>query len=332
MGIKEIAGKAGVSISTVSRILNGTKAVSPELMERVIRIIEEDGYVPNHAARSMVLRRTSTVGLVIPKISWWFQISAFIGMSSIFEKQGYQVLVVPIDASVSSEILYINLLKKKEIDGIVLMHETSNPEVIEFLSGSGLPIVLCTIDMQGLDFPVVGIDDYMAARDAVQYLISLGHRNIGMIRGSDFTVGDRRTAAFKDALASRGIVPSPQSIVTGNYTMESGRTLIHSLLQKNPSLSAVFCASDEMAIGVLRGASELGRRVPEDLSVLGFDGIESGRYSIPSLTTIEQPLTTIGEKAAELLIAHMRSLPIAERRITVPHSLVIRESCAPLYD
>lgn len=327
MGIKRIAEKAKVSIATVSRVLNGTKAVSEDLRQKVMDAIEEDGYVADHIARSMVLKKTFTIGLIIPNISSLYHQVIFLSIEEELEKQGYRVIVCRVKDEPDHEKVYLDLLLKNRTDGILLMHETKNPEIYKKLDNSDIPIVLCGIDIPEITFPQVSIDDYRATFDGMEYLISLGHKKIGLICGVGFSAGDNRVKGFKDSLAKHSIELPPDYIISGDYTIRSGHDAIISLYAKHRNITAVFVASDEMAIGVLSGIREMGKSVPEDISVLGFDGIDISPYLIPPLTTVQQPIGAIGEVAAKILIKMIDEENPEQKHIIMKHEIVIRDSC-----
>jgi LacI family transcriptional regulator len=330
MGIKDIAKKAGVSVATVSRVLNGTKFVSGELEQKVRHAIEEDGYVANHVARSMVLKKTFTAGLIIPNISEMFQQIVFSSVEETLERADYKIIVYRVKDQPGHEKVYLDLLLQNRTDGIILMHETKNPEIYTQLQKSNIPIVLSGIDIPSLNFPQVRIDDYQAAFDGTSYLIAKGHRKIGLISGWGHSVGDIRAFGYRDSLEKADIDFDEGLIMMGGYSIESGYGAMKSLLKKRDDMSAVFVLSDEMAVGAYRAIIETGKRIPDDISVLGFDGIDIGHYLSPSLTTVRQPIREIGKKSAEMLLQMMNGDRIYTRKLIMAHEIVERESCRDL--
>ncbi|MCF7915685.1 MAG: LacI family transcriptional regulator [Spirochaetaceae bacterium] len=330
MGIKNIAQKAGVSVATVSRVLNGTKFVSEDLRKKVMRVIDENGYVANHVARSMVLKKTFTAGLIIPNISEMFHQIIFSSVEETLEEADYKVIVCKVRDHPNHEQVYLDLLLQNRTDGIILMHETSNPDIYTQLRKANVPIVLSGIDIPALGSPQVRIDDYRAACDGTEYLVGLGHTRIGLIGGWGHSVGDIRVQGFHDVLKTHGIRHYDGQIAVGGYTIESGCNAMHTLIAKHPELTAVFVLSDEMAIGVYTAIREAGKQIPEDISVLGFDGIDIGRYLYPSLSTVQQPIREIGKRSADLLLSMMNGEPADSQRLILSHEVVERASCRRL--
>ncbi|HPY12292.1 MAG TPA: LacI family DNA-binding transcriptional regulator [Sphaerochaeta sp.] len=303
MGIKDIAKEAGVSVATVSRVLNGTKYVSEDLRQRVLACIQKEGYVANHVARSMVLKKTFTCGLIIPEVSDLYHQMIFTMAERVLEEAGYKSLVCRVKDTVSSVGVYLGLLLENRVDGLVLMHETSNPRVYEQLKKTQIPIVLAGIDIPDLPFPQVRIDDYQASYDATAHLLSRGKKRIALIGGWGYSVGDKRLEGYKTALDDAGIPFDPSLVVPGYYTVESGWKAMQQLLASGVSFDAVFVQSDEMAIGVMRAALDAGLSIPKDVSVMGFDGIALGKYLNPTLSSVSQPIEEIGIQAAKLLLS-----------------------------
>lgn len=328
MGIREIARKAGVSISTVSRILNDSKPVSPELRERVERIVQEEGFVPNDAARTMVIKKTRTAGLVIPKVSYQYHQEIARHVENTLEAAGYRLIVVSVQDEPETEISYVRLLKQKKVDGIILMHESTDPTVEEFLRNDTTPLVFASVHDHETPHPVVGIDDRAATYDGTTYLVGLGHRKIGYISGPGPMISTQRLTGYQDALRD-GDIPFVESRTQdGSFTLSGGKAAARALLNRSPEITALFVVSDEMAIGAIRAAHELGRSVPDDLNILGLDGINLGEYAVPSLTTVAQPIERLGVCAAQMLLQRMEDprSPVASE--TLPHRIIERESCS----
>ncbi|MDY0290558.1 MAG: LacI family DNA-binding transcriptional regulator [Sphaerochaeta sp.] len=328
MGIKDIARDAGVSVATVSRVLNGTKFVSKDLEEKVLASIQRQGYVADHIARSMVLKKTFTIGLIIPSVSEMYHQMVFAGVESTLEAAGFKVLVCRVQDTLSNERIYLDLLLQNRVDGIILMHESSNPEVYAQLKKTQVPIVLAGIDIPGVQFPQVRIDDRAAAADGARHLLGLGHRTIGLIAGSGYSVGDKRLQGYKEALGEYDISFDESLIQGGGYTIESGYEAMKALLGRHPTLDAVFALSDEMAVGALSCAFEMGMNIPKDISVLGFDGITLAAFTTPKLTTVSQPMQEIGEKAATILITMLQHSEVVPALTVLPHTLLEGSTCA----
>jgi len=327
--IKDIARLAGVSPSTVSRVINGRDYVRDEIRDKVMAIVKEKGYVQNHVARSMVLRRTFTVGIVIPDTFNMFQRQLFATIEHHLEQQGYRTMFIFVTWSAESEAACLRKLRSESLDGIIMMHEVQNPFIYKYLHEYSGPVVLCTFGSGDFSFPAVHVDESAAAEAAVAHLAEKGHRRIGLIAGAHFHFSIQRAEGYRRAFERYGIEASDEwKITVPAYSLEDGRLGMGKLLCRNSGITAVFAMTDELAIGAMRTLHETGLRVPEDVSVVGFDDIDISAYTTPALTTIRQPIHEIGEKTASLvcdLIANGKSdrLPII-----LPHRLIERESVA----
>jgi len=331
ISIKDLARIAGVSPSTISRAVNGKKYVKPEIRERILELVKETGYVPNNAARSMVLKRTFTVGIVIPDTFNMFQRQLFSTIERSLEGFGYRTLFLFVKWEPESELACLRRLKAEKLDGIIMLHEVTHPSFYAYLAEGSVPVVLCTFSREGSGFPAVHVDEEAAARAATGYLIGLGHRNIGLISGSHFSFGAQRARGYRAALAEAGIAPDEGRIVfVPSYTPEDGRAGMRTLLRQNTGLSAVFAATDELAIGAVRALYEAGLAVPGDVSVVGFDDIDISAYLAPALTTIRQPILEMGRKTAELMSRSIADENDVDGAAVFGHELVVRESSAPL--
>jgi LacI family transcriptional regulator len=327
ISIKDIAKQVGVSVSTVSRVANGKKYVNPKKREQILALIEETGYVPNKAARDMVLQRSFTVGIVIPQTFNMFQRQLFSIIERHLESFGYHTLFFFVKFDGSSEEESLARLKSEKLDGVILLQEIRNEVFYETLRRLQLPVVAATFSFDGI--PSIHIDEEHAAIDAVNHLISLGHRKINMICGSDFTFGKQRLEGYYKALEAAGIERDANRVLFARYyTAESGMYSMKELLLRNRDFTAIYAASDDLAIGVMRILKDQGLRVPEDVSVVGFDDIEVSDYLIPRLTTIRQPLVEMGEQTALTLHRAITGHPVSKHESVLPYKLIIRESTA----
>jgi LacI family transcriptional regulator len=333
VSIKDIAKRAGMSPSTVSRVVNGKKHVNPARREQILRLIEETGYVPNKAARSMVLRRSSTVGIVIPDTFNNFQRELFSIIERNLTSLGYYTLFFFVKFEDLSEENCLNRLKSEKPDGIIMLHEVKNPLFYDYLASSGIPAVTATFNVPG--FLSIHVNEELASTEAVNHLIGLGHRRILMISGDGFTFGRQRAEGFFQALAAADIPWNGNRVVfVPHYTAEFGMYGMRELLLREKAgkdFTALFAATDDLAIGAVRALSDEGVRVPGEVSVVGFDDIDLSNYITPRLTTIRQPIKEIGEQTA---LALHRCISGGEFRTeqgkeqVLPHRLIIRESTA----
>jgi LacI family transcriptional regulator len=328
VSIKDIAKIAGVSPSTVSRVVNEVKYVKPEIRERVLAIVKQTGYVPNNAARSMVLKRSFTVGVVIPDTFNMFQRQLFSVIERSLEANGFHTLFFFVKWDRESELRSLRRIVAEKLDGLVLMHEVVQGEFHAFLEGGDLPVVLCTFDRPELGLPAVHIDEESAARRATEYLIGLGHRSIGLISGAHFSFGGQRAAGFRSALAEAGIEIDENFVVeVPSYSADDGLQGMRALLAKGKRPTALFAATDELAIGAIRALFEAGLSVPGDVSVLGFDDIDISSYLTPGLSTIRQPILDIGRRTAEIICALIEGKDADTSSSVFGFELVVRESC-----
>ena len=329
MSIKDIARLAGVSPSTVSRVLNDREYERDEIRKRVLEVVKENGYVPNNVARSMVLRRTFTIGVIIPDTFNMFQRQLFSTIEHRLEQFGYRTMFFFVKWNSESESDCLRRLKSESLDGVIMLHEVQYQAMYKYLNEFPNPVVLCTFGCEHYDFPAVYVDETGAARDAVEYLIQHGHEHIGLIAGAHFSFSNLRSKSYVDALKAHGIEPrSEWQVIVPSYTPEDGRLGMKTLLGRDSSLSAVFAITDELAIGALRALHEAKIRVPDDISVIGFDDIDISGYVEPALTTIHQPIVEMGERTAELVCTLIAEGKGEHLKVVLPHRLVERESVA----
>lgn len=331
MSIKDIAKLAGVSPSTVSRVINQKKYVKPELRARIMAVVQETGYVPSHAARSMVLKRSFTVGIVIPYAFNMFQRQLFAIIERQLETHGYHTLFFFAKWDPEDELQCLRRLKSENLDGVIMLHEVIHPEFYAYLAHAPMPVVLCTFDRGNLACPSIHVDEAAAARDATEHLIGLGHRRIGFIAGSHFSFAAQRASGYRAALESAGIAYDERLVAAvPSYIAEDGLAGMRELIGRKQDLSAVFASTDELAIGAMRAIYEAGLRVPADVSVVGFDDIDVSAYLAPGLTTIAQPIEAMGRKTAEVMSLLISGESDGDLSAIFRHSLVVRESTARL--
>ena len=303
--IKDIANEAGVSATTVSRVLNNKPDVSDQTKQRIEQVIDELNYNPNGIARGLVLNKTHTLGLVIPDISNPFFPEVAKGIEDKAKKLGYSVIFCNTDNHNQGEKEAIELMKSKQVDGMIVslaINEQNKQELAE-LAEENFPIIQIDRKIPKSGFPAVVIDNQTAAYQAVSHLINLGHEKIAHISG-DLAVktAQDRLAGFKEAIKSARIDLLEKWIKTGDYSRDSGYQQMKDLLNLDDQPTAVFIANDLMALGAYEAIFEAGLKIPEDISIVGYDDIEVASVIRPSLTTISQPEYQLGVTAAELLI------------------------------
>lgn len=337
--IKMIARKAGVSISTVSRVMNGSKPVSEDLQKRVLDAVKQMNYKPNSIARSLILNKTNLIGVVVPDVSNSFHAQLLSGIESYAAQEDYGVIICNVYRNWDKQQKYFNLMTERHVDGIILLHDNTLEEISNFQKICSTPLVFASVPVKGASIPFVGIDEIQAAYDAVSHLISKGHENIGLIFGECYALGELRKEGYCRALEDHGIRLREAVMVHRPSGVEYGYQAMEQLLDLDDHPTAVFCVSDEMAVGALDCVLDRGLKVPDDVSLIGFDDIDLSQVVRPKLTTVHQPIYDIGREAARLLIGLIENKgkadsksetgrPDAEvlSRIILSHSLVERET------
>lgn len=299
--IKMIARKAGVSISTVSRVMNGSKPVSPELQKRVYDAVKQMNYKPNSIARSLILNKTNLIGVVVPDVSNSFHAQLLSGIEGYAAEADYGVIICNVYRK-DTRRRYFNLMLERHVDGIILLHDNTLEEISAFQKTSSTPIIFASVPVEGAQIPFVGIDEVKAAYDAVNHLIAKGHRKIGLIYGECYALGTLRKEGYRKALNEKDIPIREEFSVHCPSSVEYGYQSMEKLLDLKDRPTAVFCVSDEIAVGALDCILDRGLKVPDDISLMGFDDIDLGQVVRPKLTTIHQPIYEIGREAAKLLI------------------------------
>jgi len=325
--IKDVAQKANVSIATVSRVLNNLGGYSDKTRQKVNTAIKEIGYQPNAIARGLINKRTHTIGVMFPSVSGAFSSDLLKGIEELANDSNYSVMVCNTDQDGKRTMKYLQLLREKQVDGIIFSSEVLKTEYYDVLETMKIPVVLVSSQTEFAKVPFVKVDDYQAAYDAVMYLVSKGHRKIAMISGilSDINAGKPRAEGYRDALEASGIPFNSRHLVFGDFLYESGRIAMDTLLEQAPDVTAVFAASDEMAIGALSTIVKHGLSVPEDISLMGYDDLGIAKMIIPPLTTVKQPLYEMGKIAAQKLIQLLDTGEPVKSKI-VEHTIVERQT------
>ena len=329
--IYEVARRAGVSTATVSRVLSQPEVVAPATRKRVMAAVERLGFTPNSAAKNLRTLRTAKLLVTVPDLSNPFFSLILQGIEDAALREGYAVLVGDTQHDDAREERYALMLKRKEADGLIFLGHRLPKEAAAFVRAmppGRAPVVNGCEFTPRLGIPSVHIDNATAASDAMDHLYRLGHRRIGIITGPLVSPLSRdrlsgATARAKKARAERDFV-----VMNGDFSIESGAVASERLLGRREPPTAIFCFNDEMAIGVIETARRRKLRVPDDLSVVGFDDIRFARYVDPPLTTVAQPMRQIGEGTVRLLLEIVRGNPTPES-VTLPHTLVVRSSTAP---
>lgn len=329
--IYDIARKVGCASSTVSKALNNSKEVSDKRKAEILAVAKELGYVPNSSARRLATKNSWSIGILFSEdLNIGLEHHFFSGILQAFktyvEDLGYEVTFVSKKVG-TQELTYLEWCKYKDIDGILIVTVDVNDENLNELRQSGIPIV--SVDSGLINVPTVISDNFQGTRMVLEYLMSKGAKRIAHIAGPlrSFSALER-LEAFKEVLGKHNM-DSSQVVEAYNYDFNSGKKALHELLKLNKTLpEAIYAASDDIALGVILALRDLGYKVPEDVSVVGFDNIELTRYTSPSLTTVAQDKVRIGREAAKHLIAQINKEVDTDQATIkrVPVELIIRES------
>ena len=328
--IRDVAREAGVSVSTVSRVLNDKDDVAPETAQSVRRVIEELGYASSMAARSLRSRTTNVVGLIVPDLWHPFTSLVIKGISQEVAAQRYDLLAYAsagrnVNALASWEQQLVARLNGSVTDGIIVV----TPNAAQYRTA--FPLVAVDPHQANTDFPAIISTNYQGVNEAMSYLVALGHRRIGFITGRPaLHSSSRRLEGYINGLAQAGIPVDPDLISTGDYARARAIECARCLLSLADPPTAIMAASDETAFGVYAVAAERHLRIPEDLSVVGFDNIVESAFTDPPLTTVDQSIEKMGVLAAEIVLKLIQGQPWESRLNKVPTRLVIRQSCRPI--
>jgi len=324
--IQDVAAHAGVSVATVSRVLNESPKVRAQTVASVRRAIAELSYSPSWLARDLRQDRTGRVLVLFPSLHSPVMAQVFEGIDEVARVRDYYPLICPTAKDHRREIELLALLSNRVVDAVVFFGTTLSAEEVDALAETQ-NIVQCAEWLEGTNTSRVSIDDYQAAVDLTSHLIDRGHRSIGMITNRAEFSGRLREQGFRDTMARAGLRVDESFVVEGDYEFASGRALAHRLLSRAKRPSALLCVSDVVAAGAITEARQLGLQLPRDLAITGFDDSREATMVVPELTTIRQPFVEIGRKVMEISLDQVFNK--GERRITqatLPHQLIVRES------
>ncbi|QEY17856.1 LacI family transcriptional regulator [Cellvibrio sp. KY-GH-1] len=326
--IRDVARLAGVSVATVSRALSNPEKVSPESLDKVHKAIAEVGYRPNMLARNFRSARAYAVVVLVPDIANPFYSLFIRALEDRAHQKGYAVLLGDTRGTPERELEYIRRVETRLADGIVQLRPSSEK------SQNNIPADVPCVNACGCEYttgPAIRIDNRGAAKSMVNYLISLGHKRIGVISGlKDNPHAIDRLEGYKEALAEAGIPFEKDLIAEGDFTMWSGLNAAFQFCNMKNRPTAIFSMNDEMAIGAMQTLKSQGIRIPEDISVTGFDDIAYAKYSDPSLTTISQPAEEMGKMAMDMLLKVIEGEPLSQRECVLPTEFIIRKSTGPV--
>ncbi len=329
--LADVANRAGVSTATVSRALRGLPSVAEGTRLRIVRIARELDYTITPSASRLASGRTHTIAVVAPYVNRWFFGQVIMGIEEVLRAKGFDLLLYNLADATSRDRFFEAMPLRRRVDGVAVLSMPLSAEQAAALSGLDVPLGLVGTEMEG--FACVRIDDVAGATSAMRHLTMLGHRDIAHISGGgpvahSFTTPRDRARAYHDVLKEAGIAPRADLEAVGDYTVAGGERAMSTLLSGPTRPTAVFAQSDEMAFGALRAIRHSGLRVPEDISVVGFDNHELA--GVMELTTVEQPVAEQGNLIGQILLDLLESGGAPPPTMMLPTRLVVRGSTRPL--
>ncbi|RNA68492.1 LacI family DNA-binding transcriptional regulator [Alteribacter keqinensis] len=332
--IKDIAKMAGVSVTTVSRALNGYSDVNPKTRDRIKKVAEQLNYSPNALARSLVMSKSHTIGLLVSELNRsgakdMFTYEVMCGINDAASDENYDLILFSTNPVKQEQKSYSQLCRERQVEGVIMQGIKTDDPYLEEVIESNIPCVLVDVELEGDNVGYVSTDNVFGAQMAMRHLINLGHENIAMMNGhNQARVSQRRLEGYVKALEEAGLPVYDHYVAEGDYLEPKAETEAVKLLTDQPEITAIFCASDLMALGVLRAAERLGRKIPEELSVVGYDDIVLAQYAHPPLTTVAQDKYQIGYESARLLTAMLQQ-KTKKRKVILDNQLIVRGSTAP---
>ncbi|HIC93289.1 MAG TPA: LacI family transcriptional regulator [Anaerolineae bacterium] len=326
--MKDVARRAGVSVTTVSHVINETRFVSEELRARVYQAMEELNYRPNAIARSLRRQRTHTIGMIVPDVSYPFLAEVARGVEDRGFELGYNVILCDSDGDLERESDHIELLLERKVDGIIFVAAGESSSHVQALTEQGVPLVVCDRELPGTEVDTVIADNVESGRLATEHIIGLGHRRIGCIAGPEgLCISDKRLEGYRRALEEHGLPLREELIVHSDFRCLGGYEAMATLLSLDEPPTAVFACNDLMAMGAICAASQRRLRIPQDVAIVGCDDIALASFTNPSLTTVAQPKREMGAIAVEMLVERIKEKDRPPAKRVLPVELVIRDSC-----
>nr|WP_309099643.1 catabolite control protein A [Fredinandcohnia onubensis] len=326
--IYDVAREANVSMATVSRVVNGNPNVKPTTRKKVQEAIDRLGYRPNAVARGLASKKTTTVGVIIPDISNIFYSELARGIEDIATMYKYNIILSNSDQNKDKELHLLNTMLGKQVDGIVFMSGNITEEHVEEFEKSPVPIVLAASVESTNTVPAVTIDVEQAAYDAVTEFANKGHKKIAFVTGplNEPINGEKKLNGYKRAIEDAGLSYNVEFVIEGDYTYDSGIEGFEKIHELADKPTAIFVGTDEMALGVIHSAQDLGYSIPNDFEIISFDNTRLALMVRPQLTSVVQPMYDIGAVAMRLLTKFMNKENVEEQIVTLPHRIEFRNS------
>lgn len=326
--IYDIAEATGVSIATVSKILNNKGSISQATRQRVLEAIDRLGYEPSAIASALAGKNTKSIGVLIPDINNPYYAEVIRGAEDEAFERGYSLLICNTDNNEEKDKIYLWTLRQKKMDGLIIATGSTSPQAIKDMIARNIRIVLMGREISGANLACVMIDDFTGAYLAGKHLLELGHRSFGIIMESlQFWPNAKRLNGFVTALQEENA--SYYTLSDDQYGIASGTKQAAELLSKH-QITAIFASNDLLAVGALQACRELGKRVPDDISIMGFDDTVFAKIVYPSLTTVSQPIYEIGRRTASMLIQAIETGTQPTTKVVIESTLVIRQSTGPV--
>jgi len=328
--IADVAARAGVSKTTVSRVLNGKGELDLRTAERVRQVIAELGYVPSARAVGLARGRTRIVGMLVPSLTWPWMGEVLQGAVDVVESEGYGLLLFTCNRGEESMQQFASQVSAQSFDGLLVIEPEGTLAYIEQLHARGLPVVLIDDRAKQPLFPSVATTNIDGAEAAARHLLELGRRRPLVITGVEhFGCTHERLDGFRDTYAAAGVELDPRLVFEGDFTHASGRRGVQAAIDAGLEFDSIFAHNDLSAGGAIQAVREAGRTVPGDVSVVGFDDIPYAQHTEPPLTTVHQPMRRMGQAAARMLMAYFGGQPLPEEPTVLPTTLIVRSSTAP---
>lgn len=334
--IKDIARVAGVSVTTVSRALNGYFDVNEKTKQKILAVAKELDYSPNTLARGLVMKKSKTIGLLVSGMSKEnvkdnFTFEVLCGINETASTLGYDLILFNTNTTKQREKTYAQLCRERRVDGAIVQGIRKDDPYLKEILESDIPCVLIDIPFETDSVGYVTTDNIQGAKKAIEHLIQQGRKNIGMVNGHQGAyVSEERLKGYKEKLTEYNLPIREEWIIDGGFEEAKSESRTYTLLKQHKEIDALFCASDVMALGALKACKRIGKAVPDDISIVGYDNITLASYTNPPLTTIGQEIYNIGAEAADLLINMLEGTSTNMRRY-VDTQLVVRESTTKNY-
>jgi len=325
--MKDVAKKAGVSLSTVSRVINDSSLVSKDTSIRVKKAIDELDYQINDSARALRTNISNLIGIIGAGMDNPFLMEVLISLENKAIKDGYNIIYGDSEGELEQELYYINMFKQKKIDGLVILTANFSDDLIKAVKKSKIPSVFASGYLEDPDLPAVTVNNIKAAEDVSKYLLKTSDY-FGVIRGPyrDSVASEERMKGIINIFNNKNIELKDKYIAEGDFSYKSGYECAKTLINNNPSLNSIFAFSDQMAIGAIKYCVDNNIQIPKDISIIGFDGIEASKYVSPSLSTVFQSGTELGTEIMKVLMKKINNEEIENNKIFIPHKLIKRES------